>query len=156
MARPTFTGIVSGIEGWDGDVNDNFEIFSLGPWPVYEHSGDESDIATSFTPALYDRCFAMVNHTVHGWSLYVCDGTSWLRVFNLTQPTLTALTDNSGGTANDTVQALTDPADTPATADALRDDLVANLIPELRNNIADLTAKLNAVRTILVDHGLAS
>lgn len=61
---------------------------------------------------------------------------------NLTSATLT---DNSGGTANTTVQALTDPADTPADADTLRDDLVANLIPELRNNIADLTAQINAL-----------
>src|SRR5262245_46947100 len=58
---------------------------------------------------------------------------------------ITALTDSSGGTANDTVQALPDPADAPATADALRDDLVANLIPALRNNLADLTAKVNAL-----------
>jgi len=63
---------------------------------------------------------------------------------NLTSSTLS---DSSGGTANTTVQALTDPADTPATADALRDDLVANLIPELRNNFADLTAQVNNLRT---------
>lgn len=60
-------------------------------------------------------------------------------------PTASTLTDNSGGTADATVQALTDPADLPLTADALRDDLVANLIPELRNNIADLTAQINAL-----------
>jgi hypothetical protein len=64
------------------------------------------------------------------------------------------LTDNSGGTANDTVQALTDPGDSPATADALRDDLVANLIPELRNNFADVTAKVNDVLTALRNLGL--
>lgn len=65
-----------------------------------------------------------------------------------------ALTDNSGGTADNTVQALTDPADTPVDADALRDDLVANLIPELRNNLADLTAKYNALRDLLRAYGL--
>lgn len=63
--------------------------------------------------------------------------------------TSATLTDNSGGTANTTVQALTDPADTPASADALRDDLVANLIPELRNNFADLVAQINALRVDL-------
>lgn len=60
-------------------------------------------------------------------------------------PTASTLTDSSGGTANTTVQALTDPADAPASADALRDDLVANLIPELRNNFADLAAQVNAL-----------
>ena len=64
------------------------------------------------------------------------------------------LTDNSGGTADDTVQALTDPADGPVSADALRDDLVANLIPELRNNYADLAAKINKALTVLRDLGL--
>lgn len=58
---------------------------------------------------------------------------------------ITALTDNSAGTANNTVQALPDPADTPASADALRDDLVANLIPALRNNTADCAAKINTL-----------
>lgn len=58
---------------------------------------------------------------------------------------ITALADNSAGTANNTVQALPDPADAPASADALRDDLVANLIPALRNNTADLAAKINTL-----------
>jgi hypothetical protein len=53
------------------------------------------------------------------------------------------LIDNSAGTANSTLQALSDPANSPGTADALRDDLVANLIPQLRNNFADLAAKSN-------------
>ena len=61
------------------------------------------------------------------------------------------LTDNSGGTANTTIQALTDPADAPADVDALRDDLVANLIPELRNNYADLAAQVNTIRDNLAD-----
>lgn len=60
-------------------------------------------------------------------------------------PTAAALTDNSGGTANTTIQAMPDPTDTPADADALRDDLVANLLPALRNNIADLAAQINAL-----------
>jgi hypothetical protein len=65
--------------------------------------------------------------------------------------TASSLTDNSGGTADTTIQALTDPADTPASADALRDDLVANLIPELRNNFADLAAQINALFTDLTN-----
>ena len=53
------------------------------------------------------------------------------------------LTDNTAGTADDTLAAVPDPADAPGTADILRDDLVANLLPVLRNNLADLTAKVN-------------
>lgn len=59
--------------------------------------------------------------------------------------TLTAL----AGTANGTLQALPDPTDSPATADALRDDIVANLLPPLRNNLADIATALN---TLLAQH----
>jgi hypothetical protein len=63
--------------------------------------------------------------------------------------TFAALTDSSAGTANDTIQALPDPTDTPATADALRDDLVAVHWPAIRNNFADLATKINEIRTVL-------
>ncbi len=58
------------------------------------------------------------------------------------------------GTANTTLQALPDPTNTPADADALRDDLVATLLPPLRNNFADVAAQINAIRTALVNAGL--
>lgn len=67
---------------------------------------------------------------------------------------IAALTDNTSGTANDTLQAITDPADGPITADALRDDLVANTLPAIRNDFADLAAKVNALRTVLLNLGL--
>lgn len=59
------------------------------------------------------------------------------------------LTGNAAGTTDGAIQTLTDPADAPATADALRDDLVANLIPELRNNIDELRIKVNNALTAL-------
>lgn len=62
---------------------------------------------------------------------------------------LVALTDSSGGTANNTIAAIPNPADTPASADALRDDLVANTIPALKDAIADLAAKVNAIISAL-------
>lgn len=55
------------------------------------------------------------------------------------------LTDNTTGTADGTLAALPNPTDSPATADALRDDIVANLLPPIRNNFADLTAQLNTL-----------
>lgn len=70
------------------------------------------------------------------------------------QADIGALTDNTAGTADNTLAALPDPADTPASADALRDDLVTNLIPVLRNNYADLAEQVNAIRTALRNLGL--
>jgi len=60
-----------------------------------------------------------------------------------------ALTDSTGGTPGATIVALTDPTDSPATADALRDDLVTNLLPELRNNLASLTQRTNALEALV-------
>lgn len=58
------------------------------------------------------------------------------------------------GTANTTLEAMADPTDTPASADALRDDIVANLLPKIRNNFADVATAINAIRTALVNAGL--
>jgi len=41
--------------------------------------------------------------------------------------------------------AITDPANTPATADALRDDLVLNAIPDIETALNALGAKINAI-----------
>ena len=49
---------------------------------------------------------------------------------------------------------ITDPADTPATADALRDDLVANALPEITSALDALGSKINSVILVLERHGL--
>jgi hypothetical protein len=61
---------------------------------------------------------------------------------------VTALT-VPAGTADSTIAAVPDPTDTPATADALRDDLVTNVIPVINADILDLGAKINALQTEL-------
>lgn len=64
--------------------------------------------------------------------------------------TAAALNDNSGGTSGGTTIALVPmPADSPASADALRDDLVANTLPAIRNAIATLAEMVNKARTDL-------
>ena len=45
---------------------------------------------------------------------------------------------------------VTDPSDTPADADALRDDLVANTIPSIESALNALGVKINAVLDILL------
>lgn len=59
------------------------------------------------------------------------------------------LTDSSAGTANGVVEALPNPTDTPATADALRDDLVAVHWPAIRNNFAEFATKINNIIDVL-------
>jgi hypothetical protein len=48
-----------------------------------------------------------------------------------------------------TSHSITDPADSPATADALRDDLVANAIPDIESALNALGTKINAILVIL-------
>lgn len=88
-----------------------------------------------------------------GAGLKVTDATEVQRGTVLLQglvANVTALTDNSGGTSGgSTVPAvgtsITAPADTPADADVLRDDLVANTLPSIEGELSNLR---NAVATL--------
>jgi hypothetical protein len=57
-----------------------------------------------------------------------------------------AFTDNIGGGVNRTLAAIPDPADAPGTADDLRDDLVANVIPKIRDAISSVADGFNDLR----------
>jgi len=144
MARPTKNDIDSGIQAWDGKIDDNDEALFNAPLPMHAHTGDETDLQATFAAAAYDQCHVMVDHTTLGWSLYVSDGTTWTRMFAVEQtPTIVDITDNSGGTGNDTIASITNAAnagsaDVGPTADA----------------IADLAAKQQEIIDALRDHGL--
>lgn len=139
MARPIKNDIDSGIQNWDGKIDDNDEALFNTPLPMHEHTGDETDLASTFAAASYDRCHVMVDHTTLGWSLYVSDGTTWTRMFAVEQtPTIVDITDSTGGTGNDTLVAIAGSGD-----DA-----------EINNNFADLAAKQQEIIDALRDHGL--
>jgi hypothetical protein len=89
--------------------------------------------------------------------------------------TITALTDSSGGSASDTIAAATNTdtlsgtltgtlanaladlptiTDTPASADALRDDIVTNVVPVINLNFKEIQAELTtqrALNTVLIN-----
>jgi chromosome segregation ATPase len=121
----------------------------------------ESDIlALEATTADHETRLDTAEATLvsHGTRLTTAEGNITTNTTNITAlqakhtalAAIAALTDSSGGTADNTVASPPNPADTPATADALRDDIVTNVLPVIRNDLADLTAKLNAVRAALV------
>lgn len=70
------------------------------------------------------------------------------------EPDIPNLTDSTTGTPGATLTALPDPTDAPANADALRDDLVANVLPVLRNYIASLNAEINKLKAALRATGI--
>lgn len=139
MARPTKNDIDSGIQNWDGKIDDNDEALFNAPLPIHEHTGDESDLASTFAAAAYDRCSVMVDHTTLGWCRYVSDGSAWVRMEAVEQrPTVVDLTNSTGGTGNDTVAAVSGSGD-----DATIND-----------NFSDVIDKIAEITSALRDHGL--
>lgn len=137
MARPTKNDIDSGIQSWDGKIDDNDEALFNGPLPVHEHTGDESDLASTFAAAAFDRCTVMVDHTTLGWSYYVSDGAAWNRMGAMEQtPTVVDLT-NANGTGDD----------------ALVDVTATFSQTILNNNFKDVTDKIAEITSALRDHG---
>lgn len=73
------------------------------------------------------------------------------------QPSISvaAITGTIAGAVGDgALQAIPDLADTPASVDALRDDLVANALLALRNNLQEILDQLASLRSALRAHGL--
>jgi len=78
MGRPTKNDVDSGIQNWHQKIDDNDEAILNAPFPIHEHTGDETDLQSTFAAAAYDRCFVWVDHTTLGWTLYWSDGTNWI------------------------------------------------------------------------------
>ena len=149
MSKPTRTTIASSGQAWDAAVDDNFALIFESPIPIKEYAN-----SGSLPPAgNFDRCFAVVNDGVAGWVLMLSDGSAW-KIIGRQAAANANLTDSSGGSSGgNTIAAIPNPADSPASADALRDDLVTNTIPALKNAIATLAAKLNALQTNMRNAG---
>lgn len=80
MARPATVDINAGNQGWDGRMDDNFDIITEAPLPIYESAAITSLAAleTAFPAAAHDRCFAWINLTTYGYTLCVSNGTAWV------------------------------------------------------------------------------
>lgn len=64
------------------------------------------------------------------------------------------VTGTAGGATDGAMESIPDPADTPADADTLRDDLVANALPAIRNNIDEIRVLANKALGVLRGVGL--
>ncbi len=146
MSRPVPVGVSAGLEAWDAELLKDLDIIFASPIPLYQHDDTLADLTTNFPPANYDRCLCFVNDTTAGWVLAFSDGTTWIiQGKAATDPSDLSGTTGGSGIVVKTVTkptalgaiSVTDPADTPATADALRDDLVANAILEIRGHLGD-------------------
>lgn len=77
MARYTRQVPGAGEAGWDAKINDNFLNLFVRPIPIPIHSGDESNLQSTYPANQYDRCLIWVNDTVEGWVIYISNGTTW-------------------------------------------------------------------------------
>lgn len=146
MSRPVPVGVSAGLEAWDAELQKDLDIIFESPIPLYEHNNTLADLTTNYPPGNYDRCLCFVNDTTVGWALAISDGTNWiLQGQQAVDPSDLSGTTGGSGTVVKTVTkpttlgsiSVTDPADSPATADALRDDLQANAISEIRIHLGD-------------------
>lgn len=153
MSKRQFVSISSGLEGWDADMDDNFDVSGRTfPIPLFENTADTSFSGLP-TANQNDRGLAAFLDTTAGWLPALSDGTSWKKIGSQSADP-GALTDNVGGTQSDTLDAIPDPADAPASADALRDDLVANTLPQIRDAVSSLADAFNDLRTNMRNSGL--
>jgi hypothetical protein len=156
MSRPTPVGISSSLEAWDAEVQADFDMLFEAPAPLYEHDASIADLETNFPAANYDRCVCLVNDTVLSWIPVYSNGTAWVYIpLQGTDPVDLGGTSGGSGTVIKTITkptalgaiGITDPADTPATADALRDDLVANALSEIGVHLADHKAAIDTLES---------
>lgn len=104
-----------------------------------EASGYFNDVATTLTTG--DFIIASMSASDKLYKVTVTSGvvtTAEVRTFKAPDTAIASLTDSSGGTANDTVEAI------GATYSQ----------SEVRNNFADVTAKVNAILAALRNHGV--
>lgn len=73
MAKPSRENVQSGLNGWEGSINNNFVKLFDRPVPVFLHTGDETDLETGFPAAGYEEALCVVNHTTLGLTLYLVD-----------------------------------------------------------------------------------
>lgn len=77
MTRYARKVVNSAENAWDGKVNDNdLNVFDR-PIPLHVHTGDQTDLQSTFAAASFDQCLVWVDHTVIGQTLYFSDGGTW-------------------------------------------------------------------------------
>lgn len=112
---------------------------------------------TNSTMTLGAYNFVLDATTGTQWGTAASQKQAWWGAAPVVRPlgaTQALLVDNVSGGVAATLAAIPDPADTPLTADALRDDLVANVLPKIRDAISSISAYHNGTRTPLVTIGL--
>jgi len=143
MSKKSFPAVTSQDEAWDDEVSDWRDILENQPFPITSYSnfgslppGNQNEEGLASIDTNND-----VDYT--GQMTLVGDGSSYKKL--AWQSTEVA----EIGTA----PTITVPADSPATADALRDDLVTNALAEIQTSLNALYSKADGIIAALKNTG---
>lgn len=77
MAVPEKIDVDFSADNWDSAVEGNLDrLFNL-PRPLWQWTGDETDLEAAHPAASNEQCHVYVNHSVLGRVIYKSDGTAW-------------------------------------------------------------------------------
>jgi len=80
---PRLVEIQNGDINFDVIIDNNETVLGKSDFPFTfpTHTGDETDLETSFPAAEWENCAILVYNTTLGASLYTSNGTAWKRQF---------------------------------------------------------------------------
>lgn len=80
MARPTIVPINSGNQGWDDRIDDDLDVITAAPIPIFESAAITSlaGLETVYPAAAHDRCLIWINLTTYGYTLCWSNGAAWI------------------------------------------------------------------------------
>lgn len=151
MTKPIPNSIDSLNEGWDADIADNFGVIFDAPMPPKEVA-NMATLNADFPASAYDGCIAVITDATAGKIIVLSDGANWKKI-GRQAANVASLTDNVAGSAGSSLQAIPNPANSPANADDLRDDIVNNVLPPLRNDLTRLNNLVNALTAAMIASG---
>lgn len=143
MSKKSFPTVTSQDESWDDEVNDIVEILENQPFPITDYATIAALPAANINEE--GLAWAQANNDVDytGDVIVASTGSSWKKLaWQATEVT-------EIGSA----PSITDPADTPADADALRDDLVTNTIPSIESALSTIYTKIDSILAAMKNTG---
>jgi len=123
-------------------------------WGLYKGTDAQRG---AIAPAAADNGAEFLTTDTTPRKFYRVSATAWTLVgvlLNAQGAAVTDYADNIAGTVSDTLAAIPDPADAPVDADALREDLVTNVLPKIRSAISSIASKQNTERSRLRGAGV--
>jgi hypothetical protein len=156
VARTSAVNMVSGDRWYETDTNWEYRFDGTAwKWMLGLYKGTDAQRG-GITPDANDNGAEFLTTDTVPRKFYRVSSGVWALVGNLlvAGDAVTDYTDSIGGAVADALAAIPNPADAPADADALREDLVTNVLPKIRDAFSSIASKENATRAELRQAGV--